>query len=452
MAAGDSCSCSIGISEKLLLVNAKIKARPYTYISPAEMAHPTPSRARARPKSINPFRALQVHRNFRLFWTGQTVSLIGTWMQTVGQGWLALELTNSAFLVGVVSAAGSFPVLLLSLYGGVVAERYNKLRIVIICQALLLAEAGILWWYTWTGRIGIGSLLVLTTLNGVISAFEIPARQTMIVELVTREDLVDAIALNSGGFNLARIIGPSIAAIVLAKWGVAGCFAINAVSYFAVLASLFQVRLPRWVPRESLVSPFEQLKQGFQYIRSNRAVTGMMGVVAVFSIFGFQYLSMMPVIARDVLHTGAGGYGLLLTFVGIGALTGALSLAGLGARLKRGRLYNSTAYAYSGLIMLFSLMRSVHLAAVVLLFLGLAMLINGALSNGIIQSVVPDELRGRVIATYIFVYVGFPPIGSFLAGLLADWIGVEWAIFSGGVVMLLYALWAFWRYPEVRSV
>jgi predicted MFS family arabinose efflux permease len=380
------------------------------------------------------------------------VSLIGTWMQTVGQGWLALELTNSAFLVGVVSAAGSFPVLLLSLYGGVVADRYNKLRIVIICQALLLAEAAALWWFTWTGRIDIGSLLALTTLNGVISAFEIPARQAMIVELVSREDLVDAIALNSGGFNLARIIGPSIAAIVLAKWGVAACFAINAVSYLAVLASLSQVKLPRWVPREILISPAEQLKQGFQYIRSSRAVSGLMGVVAIYSIFGFQYLSMMPVIARDVLHTGAGGYGLLLTFVGIGALTGALSLAGLGVRIKRGRLYNVTAYAYAGLIMLFSLTRALHLAAVVLLFLGLAMLINGALSNGIIQSVVPDELRGRVVATYIFVYVGFPPIGSFLAGLLADSIGVEWAIFSGGFVMLIYAIWAFWRYPEVRSV
>ncbi|HKR09574.1 MAG TPA: MFS transporter [Gemmatimonadaceae bacterium] len=425
-------------------------ADPTRAPTPVSSARLTPSRARPRP--INPFRALQVHRNFRLFWSGQTVSLIGTWMQTVGQGWLALELTNSAFLVGVVSAAGSFPVLLLSLYGGVIADRYSKLRIVVICQALLAAEAAALWWFTWSGRIGIGSLLALTTLNGVISAFEIPARQAMIVELVTREDLVDAIALNSGGFNLARIIGPSIAAIVLAKWGVSACFGINAVSYVAVLASLSLVKLPRWSPVENLVSPFEQLKEGFRYIRSSRAVSGLMGVVAIYSIFGFQYLSMMPVIARDVLHTGAGGYGLLLTFVGIGALTGALSLAGLGARIKRGRLYNSTAFAYAGLIMLFSLMRSVHLAAVVLLFLGLAMLINGALSNGIIQSVVPDELRGRVIATYIFVYVGFPPIGSFLAGLLADWIGVEWAIFSGGVVMLFYAIWAFWKYPEIRSV
>ena len=408
--------------------------------------------ARPTRRSINPLRALQVHRNFRLFWTGQTVSLIGTWMQQVGQGWLALELTNSAFMVGVVSAAGSLPVLLLSLYGGVVADRRRKLRIVIICQALLLVEAAALWWFTWTGRINVGWLLLLTTLGGVIAAFEIPARQAMIVELVSREDLVDAIALNSGGFNLARIVGPSIAAIVLAKFGLAWCFGINALSYFAVLGSLARIRLPAWTPVQHLVSPYEQLKQGLNYIRSSRAVSGLMGVIAVYSIFGFQYLTMMPVVARDVLHTGASGYGLLLTFVGIGALTGALSLAALGARIRRGRLFNATAYAFAGMTILFSLMRSVHLAAFVLLFLGLTMLINGALANGILQSVVPDELRGRVMATYVFVYVGFTPIGSFIAGAMARFVGVQWAIFTGGVVMLAYSLWAFWKYPEIRAV
>ena len=410
----------------------------------------TPARPVRRP--INPFRALQVHRNFRLFWTGQTISLIGTWMQQVGQGWLALELTNSAFMVGLVSAAGSFPVLLLSLYGGVVADRRSKLRIVIVCQALLLIEAAALWWFTWASRINIGWLLALTTLGGVISAFEIPARQAMIVELVSKEDLVDAIALNSGGFNLARIVGPSIAAIILAKFGLAWCFGINALSYFAVLASLARIRLPRWTPVQHLVSPAEQLKQGLNYIRSSRSVSGLMGVIAVYSIFGFQYLSMMPVVARDVLHTGASGYGLLLTFVGIGALTGALSLAGLGARIRRGRLFNATAYAFAGLTILFSLMRSVHLAAFVLLFLGLTMLINGALANGILQSVVPDELRGRVMATYVFVYVGFTPIGSFIAGAMSRFVGVQWAIFTGGVVMLTYSLWAFSKYPEIRAV
>ena len=412
----------------------------------------SPITARPQRRSINPFRTLQVHRNFRLFWVGQTVSLIGTWMQQVGQGWLALELTNSALLVGVVSAAGSLPVLLLSLYGGVIADRHNKLRIVIICQALLLLEAVGLWWFTWAGRMNFGWLLALTTVGGVISAFEIPARQAMTVELVSRDDLVDAIALNSGGFNLARIVGPSIAAIVLSKFGLAWCFGINAVSYFAVLTSLARIKLPPWSPVQHLVSPYEELKHGLNYIRSTRSVSGLMGVIAIYSIFGFQYLTMMPVVARDVLHTGASGYGLLLTFVGIGALTGALSLAGLGGRIRRGRLFNATAYAFAGITILFSLVRSVHIAAFVLLFLGLTMLINGALANGILQSVVPDELRGRVMATYVFVYVGFTPIGSFIAGVVARFAGVQWAIFSGGVVMLAYSLWAFWKYPEIRAV
>jgi MFS family permease len=373
-------------------------------------------------------------------------------MQQVGQGWLALELTNSAFLVGVVAAAGTFPVLLLSLYGGVLADRHSKLRIVIICQALLLVEAVALWWFTWSGRIDIEWLLAIATIGGVIAAFEIPARQALTVELVSRDDLVDAIALNSGGFNLARIVGPSLAAIVLAKFGLAWCFAINAVSYLAVLGSLSQVRLPAWTPVQSLVTPFEQLKQGLHYIRSTRAVAGLMGVIAIYSIFGFQYLTMMPVIAREVLHTGASGYGLLLTFVGIGALTGALSLAALGGRIRRGRLFNATAYAFAGLTILFSLARSIHLAAAVLLVLGLTMLVNGALANGILQSVVPDELRGRVMATYVFVYVGFTPIGALIAGALSRLIGVEWAIFSGGVVMLVYSIWAFSKYPEIRAV
>ncbi len=403
-------------------------------------------------RSLNPFRALQLHRNFRLFWTGQTISLIGTWMQQVGQGWLALELTNSAFFVGLVAAASTFPVLLFSLYGGVVADRRSKLHIVMVCQALLLLEAAALWWFTWTGRMNVEWLLALATLGGLISAFEIPARQALTVELVSREDLVDAIALNSGGFNLARIIGPSIAAIVLAKLGLAWCFGINALSYFAVLGSLAFVRVPAWTPVQNLVSPFEQLKQGLDYIRGTRAVSGLMGVIAIYSIFGFQYLTMMPVVARDLLGTGASGYGALLTFVGIGALTGALLLAALGPRIRRGRLFRSTAFAFALLTILFSFVRSVPLAAVVLLFLGLTMLINGALANGILQSVVPDELRGRVMATYVFVYVGFTPIGSFSAGAIARVVGVEWAIFSGGVVMLAYSMWAFWRYPEIRVV
>jgi len=189
-------------------------------------------------KSLNPIRVLVEHRNFRLFWIGQTVSLIGTWMQQVGQGWLALQLSNDAFIVGLVSAAGSLPVLLFSLYAGVFVDRLNKLRIVTIAQILLSAEAAVLWWAVWSGRINIPLLVGLAGINGLISAVEIPARQSLIVELVGREDVVDAVALNSGGFNLARIIGPSIAAAVIAGAGLAWCFGINALSYIAVIGCL----------------------------------------------------------------------------------------------------------------------------------------------------------------------------------------------------------------------
>lgn len=403
----------------------------------------------ARP--LNPFHALQANRNFRIFWLGQTTSLIGTWMTTVATGWLALELTNSAFLVGVVSAASSLPILLLSLYGGVVADRQSKLRIVTICQALQLSQSALLFWFTWSHHITFVWLLALVTMGGLISAFEIPARQAMMVELVDREDLVDAIALNSGGFNLARIVGPSIAAIVIARAGLQWCFGLDALSYLSVLLSLSLIRLPKWTPVQNLVSPFEGLKEGFRYIRTSRAVSGLIGVIAVYSIFGFMYLTMMPVFAREVLHTGASGYGLLLTFVGAGALTGALSLAAVGGRVRRGKLFSISAYAFAALTIAFSLANAVMLAAALLLCLGLTMLINGALANGMLQSAVPDELRGRVMATYVFVYVGFTPIGSFLAGAISHLIGVRWAIGLGGSVMLLYSAWALWRYPEIRA-
>jgi MFS family permease len=401
---------------------------------------------------MNPIRVLQVHRNFRLFWIGQTVSLIGTWMQQVGQGWLALQLSNSAFIVGLVSAAGTLPVLLFSLYAGVLIDRRDKLRLVMIAQVLLSVEAAVLWWTVWTDRITIPLLIILAATNGLISAIEIPARQSLIVELVGREDIVDAIALNSGGFNIARIIGPSIAAAVIAGAGLSWCFGINALSYIAVIGCLAAIHLPKFVGVARESRALEQFREGIAYIRSRREVTGLIGVIAVYSIFGFQYLTLMPVIARDVLHTGASGYGLLVTFVGIGAVCGALTLAALGSRVRRGKLFTVSAFSFATLLVLFSFVNVRPVAAGVLLFLGLTMLINGALANGILQSVVPDELRGRVMAVYVFFYVGFTPIGSLIAGAVARATSVQWAIGTGGVVMLVYAAWAFWKFPELRRV
>ncbi len=422
--------------------------------SPAPTATPPagfPRPARPTP-AINPFRAIQRHRNFRYFWIGQTVSLIGSWMQQVGQGWLALELTNDPFRVGLVSAMGSLPVLAFSLYAGVLVDRTDKLRLVFIAQMLFCLEAALLWWLTWSGNITFGWLIALATMQGLIASVEIPARQALFVELVGREDLLDAIALNSSGFNLARIIGPSIAALVIAQAGLAWCFGINALSYLAVLGGLFLVHLPPFKPAVQRLTPLQGLTQGIRYMRATPAVSALMRIVAVYAIFGVPYLVLMPVIARDVLGTGASGYGFLLTFVGIGALAGALTLAARSRRIRRGRWLMYSSYAFSTLLIIFSFVRTIPLAAGVLLFTGLTMIINSALANGILQTVVPDELRGRVMSAYVFVYVGLSPIGAFTAGVVARAVGASWAIGVGGAIMLGYTLWAFWKYPEVKRL
>jgi MFS family permease len=414
---------------------------------------PEPSSApRRRSESLNPFRALGKHRNFRYFWIGQTVSLIGTWMHLVAKGWLALELSNSAFIVGLVSAASSFPVLAFSLLAGVLVDRTSKVRLVMIGQALLAVEAAFMWWFVATGNITITWLVLLATFNGVVSAFEIPARQALLVELVAREDLMDAIALNTSSFNLARIIGPSIAAVVIAAAGLAWCFALNAVSYAAVLVGLGLVKLPIWRPPAQRTSPIAGMKEGLRYLIRTRDVAVLMRLVAVFSVFGLPYLTLMPVLAREALGLQAAGYGLLMTVTGVGALAGALFLAAVGSRIRRGRLFVISAFVFPVLLMVLALIPIPAVAALLLLFTGLTMILNTALANGLIQSIVPDALRGRVMAAYVMVYVGFSPFGSFIGGSIARIAGVEWAIGGGGAIMLGYAAWTLSRNPQLRSL
>ncbi len=407
-------------------------------------------------RSLNPFRTLVRHRNFRLFWTGQTLSLIGTWMQVMAQGWLALELSNSPFLVGLVASIGSLPILILSLPAGVLADRVPKLRLVTVMQSAMLVEATALWLLTWTHHVTIGWLLVLATVNGISSAFEIPARQAMMVELVGRDDLHDAIALNSSGFNLARVVGPAVGAAVIATAGIAWCFALNAASYLAVLAGLALIRLPAPTPDlapAATPSAIAEMLEGLAYVRETPDVSALMRLTTVFSIFGIPYIVLMPVVARDLLHTGAGGYGVLLACVGIGGLSGALFLASVGRRLRRGRLLRASCNAYALLLVLFALSRSELLAGALLLGAGFAMILNGALANGLLQSVVPDALRGRLMAAYSFVVVGLAQVvGAFVAGSVANAVGVDWTIGGAAVIMLLYTRWAFGRSPELRRM
>jgi MFS family permease len=404
-------------------------------------------------RPLNPFRVLVTHRNFRLFWTGQTLSLIGTWMQSMALGWLALQLSNSAFIVGLVAASGSFPILVFSLHAGVLVDRSDKLRLVKIAQALLLVEAAALWWLTWTGRITVSWLLSLSLLGGAIGSVEIPARQSMMIDLVGRDDLRDAIALNSSGFNLARIVGPAIGAAVIARLGLAWCFGVNALSYLTVLIGLWLVSLPPWRPLRLPGRPLEEIRGGLDYVRRERTVRALLELVTVFSVLGIPYIVLMPVLARDRLGLGAGGYGLLLSALGIGGLTGALSLAAIGHRIRRGKLLAIASVGFATLLIILAAIREPAFAYPVLLATGFLMIVNNAVANGLLQTLVPDELRGRLMSMYSLIVVGLPQVvGAFVAGAVARVVGVQWAIGGAAAIMMVYGILTLRRYPEVRAL
>jgi len=366
----------------------------------------------------------------------------------MAQAWLALELTNNAFLVGLVAAVGSLPIVLFSMHAGVLADRYERLRLVKICQTLLLFEAALLWWFTWSGHVTIGWLLLIAAIAGAISSVEIPSRQSLVVELAGREDLPQAIALNSSGFNLARIVGPALAALVIAKLGIGWAFALNALSYFAVLIGLFMVRLSPWRPSAQLVRPLDGIRESFAYMRDTPLVAALMKLVTVYSVLGTPYLTLMPVFAKNRLGLGAGGYGLLLACVGVGGLIGALALAARSGAQAGSRTLRLSTYGYPIVLLVLSTLTSAWPAYVALLFAGMAMIANGAIANSMLQHNVPDALRGRLMAAYSFVVVGLAQtLGSFIAGALARALGVQWAIAAGAVIMLLYAAYVFERPP-----
>jgi MFS family permease len=407
----------------------------------------------AAASSINPFRVFLRHRNFRIFLIGQTLSLIGTWVQTMAQGWLALELTNSAFLVGLVATATSIPILVFTMPAGVLVDRSDKLRLVRIAQAAYLLEATLLWALTATHRITIGSLLGLAFLSGLIASVEIPARQSMFIDLVGRDDLSEAIALNSSGFNLARVVGPGVAAAVIARLGIAWCFFLNAASFVAVLVGLFMIQLPAWKPHPGHARPWVGVQQALRYMRRTPRVRALMIMITIYSILGVPVLALMPVVARDMFHLGPGGYGLLLSFLGVGGLFGALSLAGVGHRVSRTRLLILASIVWPALLIAFSFCRTPWAAYALLLGIGCTMILNGAIANGLLQAIVPNELRGRMMAAYGLVVVGLAQVvGAFSSGALADSFGVSATIGGAAALMLAYGVWAFFRQTELRTI
>ncbi len=404
------------------------------------------------PRSLNPFRVLAAYRNFRLFWTGQTVSLIGTWMQQVAVGWTALELSNDALLVGAAAAAGTLPILLFSLPGGLVADRNEKLRVVRIAQSLMLLEATALWLLALTGHLTITWLITLALVGGTLAAFEIPARQSLIIELVGKEDLPAAIGLNSTGFNLARIVGPSLAAFVIAHGGVSWAFGLNALSYLAVLASLSMIHLPeRRVAKREAGGTLAGMREALSYARHTPPLPMLLLVATVFSFLGVPVLTLLPVLARDVLGMGAQGYGALMACIGIGAVIGALSIAATGGGTRRGEVLRIASVVYPALIVAMSLTRQPAFVGVMLLAIGTAMIVNNALVNALLQQIAPDHLRGRIMSLYVMLYIGASPAGSFLSGAVAKAVGAQWAIGGSAALMLLFALWVFRRHPALAT-
>jgi MFS family permease len=392
------------------------------------------------------------HPNFRLFFIGQGISLIGTWMQNIGEGWLILDLTNSPFYVGLTSALSSLGVLLFSLYAGVLADRTDKRRFIIFMQVAFMLEAFAVSILVWTGVVQVWQVLLLATLLGIASAFDIPMRQSFVIEMVGKDDLMNAIALNSSLFNGARVIGPAIAGLLIGAVGIAWCYFLNGLSYIAVIAGLLMMRLPPRTQPVATTSAWAGFREVWAYLRGDQRLRVLMLLTAILSVFGFPYISMMPVFARDVLGHGAEGYGVLTSSIGVGAVIGALAIALYSARIRaRGRLMLVGGAAFGILLILFAASRSLGLSIALLAFAGCAMIVNNSLTNTLLQTAAPDHLRGRIMGFYSFVFVGMAPFGAFVFGVVAEHVGAPITIAAGGAIVVLAVLIAAWAVPTIRD-
>ncbi|HKR02441.1 MAG TPA: MFS transporter [Pyrinomonadaceae bacterium] len=394
-------------------------------------------------------RALR-HRNYQLFFGGQLISLTGTWMQSVAQSWLVYRLTGSSLLLGFVGFSGQIPVFLLAPVGGTVADRSNRHRILVTTQATALLLASTLATLTLTNHIRVWHVFALAASLGLVNAFDIPARQAFVVDMVGREDLINAIALNSSMFNGARIIGPAVAGILVASIGEGWCFFANAVSYIAVITGLLLMKIERQRRVPLPGSALANIAEGFSYVGRTGPVRALLLLLGLVSLMGMPYAVLMPIFADQILHGGARGLGILMGASGVGALIGALSLASRQGTRGLGRWVAFSSAGFGVSLILFSLSRSFWLSALLLLPVGFSMMIQMASSNTLVQSMVPDNLRGRVMAVYSMMFMGMAPIGALLAGTLAGRLGAPKTVAIGGVICILGSAVFSLRLPALR--
>jgi MFS family permease len=408
-------------------------------------------------------RALR-HRNFQLFFSGQLISLVGTWMQTVAQSWLVYRLTGSGLKLGAVGFASQIPVFLFAPLGGIAADRYDRRRVVIATQTAAMLLAFVLAGLTLSGRIQVRHVFVLASLLGVVNAFDVPARQSFLVDMVGKEDLMNAIALNSSMFNGARVIGPAVAGILVAKLGEGWCFFANAVSYIAVIIGLLLMKVSAGARVSPETSPFEHIVEGFRFVNRTAPIRALLLLLGLVSITGMPYVVLMPIFAARILHSGgqelasllgshdlgAVRLGILMGATGVGALLGALTLAMRSGVKGLGRWVQVCCAGFGMSLMLFAASRYFWLSVVLLMPVGYFIMLQMACSNTLIQVMVPDALRGRVMAVYSMMIMGLAPVGALLGGALADRLGAPLTVAIGGLAAVAGAWWFGVQLPKIR--
>ncbi len=379
------------------------------------------------------------YRDFRLFWVGQLISLSGTWMQSVAQGWLVYSLTRSPLYLGIVAAAASLPILLFTFVGGVIADRYPKRNLLLITQGLSMIPALMLGTLTLLKIVTVWEVALLAAMLGTINAVDVPTRQSFLIEMVGRGHVTNAIALNSAAFNGARIIGPVIAGMSIAYLGMPACFFLNAASFLAVLLALamMDARGERRGKSEGILKDF---MKGVQFLWGHKGIKHAVILIAIFSLVGLPYISLLPVFAGEVFKKGAKGLGFLVGASGIGALSAALRIAAQGDIKDNARLMSIAALCFSFALLFFSLSKVFWLSLLIILFGGWGMVSYLASANSFIQVSVPDELRGRVMSVYSFVFLGLAPVGNSIMGLFAETVGTTRAITTGAVICILSSL------------
>jgi MFS family permease len=398
-------------------------------------------------------RALR-YRNYRLFFGGQVVSLVGTWITTTATNWLVYRLTGSAVLLGTVAFASQLPSFLLGPFAGIIVDRVNRHRLLVVTQTISMLQSFALAGLVFSGHVSIAWLIALGIVQGLVNAFDMPGRQAFLLSMIeNKEDLGNAIALNSSMVNAARLIGPSIAGVVIAAVGEGWCFAIDGVSYVAVIVALLQMRLAPVRPRATAQRhAATEFVEGFRYVFGFRPIRSVISLLAIVSLVGVPYSVLMPVFATTVFHGGPHTLGILMTSSGAGALAAALWLAGRRSVVGLGRLIPTAAAVFGAGLIAFSTVHVLWLAIPCLVLAGFGFMVQMASSNTIIQTIVDDEKRGRVMSFYMMAFLGTAPFGSLIAGSMSSQIGPAHTLQVGGVCCLLAAAWFARSLPAIRQV